>query len=77
MFTVIFVKTAFEMYANGKMINVMVVYFNEKDVCSSQNKLMNKADVTVLLKSFKYKYRNIVIDDGLFVYIILYGKVCG
>lgn len=64
-----FVKDAFEMYANGKMIKDIVAYLNEKGVRSSQNKPMTKTSVTALLKNVKYrgqyKYRDIVIDDGV------------
>lgn len=67
--TASFVKDAFEMYANGKIIKDIVAYLNEKGVRSSQNKPIAKTSVTALLKNVKYKgqykYRDIVIDDGV------------
>ena len=64
-----FVKEVFEMYAGGKMIKDIVVYLNEKGVRSSQGKPMTKTTVTTLLKNVKYKgqykYRDILIDDGV------------
>lgn len=63
------VKDAFEMYAGGKMIKDIVVYLNEKGVRSAFNKPMTKTSVTALLQNVKYKgqykYRDIIIDDGV------------
>ncbi|MDE5859630.1 MAG: recombinase family protein, partial [Oscillospiraceae bacterium] len=64
-----FVKDAFEMYAGGKTVKEIVTYLNGKGVRSSHGKPMSKTSVTALLKNVKYKgqykYRDIIIDDGV------------
>ncbi len=64
-----FIKDAFEMYASGKMIKDVYTYLNAKGVRSAQGKPMSKTSATALLKNVKYKgqykYRDIVIDDGV------------
>lgn len=64
-----FIKDAFEMYAGGKTVKEIVIYLNGKGVRSSQGKPMSKTSVTAMLKNVKYKgqykYRDVVIDDGV------------
>lgn len=64
-----FVNEAFEMYASGRMIKDIVIYLNENGVQSGYGKPMTKTSVTALLNNVKYKgqykYRDILIDDGV------------
>ncbi len=64
-----FVKDAFEMYSSGRMIKDIVIYLNENGVQSGYKKPMTKTSVTALLNNVKYKgqykYRDILIDDGV------------
>lgn len=63
------VKEAFVMYSNGKMIKDIISYLNDNGVRSSNGHLVNKTSVITMLKNVKYKgqykYRDIVIDDGV------------
>ena len=64
-----FVKQAFEMYANGKMVKDIVEFFRANGVRTGQGKPMTKTTVTAILDNVKYKgqykYRDIVIDNGV------------
>lgn len=64
-----YVKDAFEMYANGMMIKDIVEYLNSKGIRSQHGKPIIKTKVTAMFNNSKYrgqyKYRDVVIEDGV------------
>ena len=64
-----FIRDAFQMYADGRLIKDIVKYLNEKGVVSAYKKPMSKTSVTTMLSNCKYKgvykYRDVEIADGV------------